>query len=181
MVESLTGARHSLFEGAHADIEALNKRLEGAVSRVPETATAHPADEDVADTDSVSSDGARFFSRSAGTQTSPRRSRSPSSASSELEEPLSPTQNQTNALLEIHGKLSDFLPTEGGPKNPIGDSLEELRTYLDKLPYENSIYPGRRAGRKGEVDAVANVKAAIRGVKGVLLSARNFPSGVAAR
>ncbi len=31
------------------------------------------------------------------------------------------------------------------------------------------------------MDAVANVKAEIRAVKGVLLSARNFPSGVAAR
>ena len=57
-------------------------------------------------------------------------------------------------------------------KNPLGTSVSELQSYLAKLPH---------AGQQQGTDAVAEVKAEIRGVKGVLLSARNFPSGVAAR
>lgn len=182
MVESLTSARHSLLEGAGADIDALNKKLESAVSKAPEKAPRSKEEED-SDTDSTSSsDGARFFSRSAGTQTSPPHlSRSNSSASSDPDEALSPTQDHTSALLGIHSKLSDLLPTDGEPANPLGDSIKELRAYLQKLPHASAMNIGGKVGKKGEIDAVASVKAEIRGVKGVLLSARNFPSGVAAR
>ncbi|CAF9935800.1 MAG: hypothetical protein ALECFALPRED_006558 [Alectoria fallacina] len=182
MVESLTSARHSLLEGAGVGIDALNKKLESAVSKAPEKAP-HSKEEGDSDTDSTSSsDGAPFFSRSAGTQTSPPHlSRSNSSASSDPDEALSPAQDHTSALLGIHSKLSDLLPTDGEPANPLGDSIKELRAYLQKLPHANSTNIGGKAGKKGEIDAVASVKAEIRGVKGVLLSARNFPSGVAAR
>ena len=179
MVESLTSARHFLFESAGANMIALNKKLESAVSKVPEI-PPHSKEED-SDTDSISSDGARFFNRSAGTQTSPHLSRSNSSTSSDPDEALSPTQDHTSALLEIHSKLSDLLPTDGEPVNPLRDSISELRAYLEKLPYANSLNLGGKVGKKREMDAVANLKAEIRGVKGVLLSARNFPSGVAAR
>lgn len=179
MVESLTLARHSLFESAGANIEALNGRLERAVSKVPEIPSR--SKEDDSDSDSTTSDGARFFNRSAGTQTSPRLSRTISSASSEPDEGPSPTRNHTSALSGIHSKLSDLLPTNGESTNPLGDSISELRAYLEKLPYANPTHSGGRPGKRGEIDAVASVKAEIRGVKGVLLSARNFPSGVAAR
>ncbi|CAF9936564.1 hypothetical protein IMSHALPRED_010804 [Imshaugia aleurites] len=180
MAESLTLARHSLFESAGANIDALNAKLEGAVSKVPDTPVPVSKDDD-SDTESVSSDGARFFNRSAGTQTSPRLSRSNSSASSAPDETLSATQVHTSALSGIHSKLSDLLPADGEPKDALRDSVSELRAYLEKLPYASSLHSGRKAGKKGEIDAVASVKAEIRGVKGVLLSARNFPSGVAAR
>ena len=180
MVEDLTSARHSLFESAGANTNTLNEKLESAVSKVPEI-PPHSNEED-SDSDSTSSDGARFFNRSAGTQTSPRLSRSSnSSTSSEPDEALSPTQDHTSALLGIHSKLSDLLPPDGEPKNPLRDSIRELRAYLEKLPHANPMYPGGKTGKRGEMDAVASVKAEIRGVKGVLLSARNFPSGVAAR
>ena len=159
----------------------MNAKLEGAVSRIPET--AYVSHQDVSDdTDSV--DGARFFQRSAGTQTSPRFSRSDSSVASEDDERLpSLTQEHTSALLGIQSKLSDLLPTDSGTgtANPLGDSISGLRAYLEKLPRTSYGPSGDMVGRKGVSDAVANVKAEIRGVKGVLLSARNFPSGVAAR
>ena len=180
MVESLTTARHSLFEGAGANIDRLNEKLESAVSKILEMPSPSKED-DEPDTDSISSDGAHFFNRSAGTQTSPRLSRSNSSGSTEPDESLSPTQYHASALLEIHSKLLDLLPANGEPANPLGDSVSELRAYLEKLPHANSIHIGGKAGKKAEIDAVASVKAEIRGVKGVLLSARNFPSGVPAR
>ena len=97
------------------------------------------------------------------------------------DEVLSKAQDHAETLLRIHDRLCDLLPPEGEPTNPLGDSVRELRAYLGKLPLANSLHVGGKAGRRGENDAVANVKAEIRGVKGVLLSARNFPSGVAAR
>ncbi|KAM0801510.1 peroxisomal membrane anchor protein conserved region-domain-containing protein [Usnea florida] len=177
MIENLTSARHSLFESAGASIDVLNQKLESAVSKVPEP----PLKEEDSDTESMSEDGARFFNRSAGTQTSPHRSRSSSSASSEAEEAISSTQYNTSALVEMHRKLSDLVPVHGEPSDPLGDSISGLRAYLDKLPRENSVHVGGKAGTRGKVDAVANLKAEIRSVKGVLLSARNFPSGVVAR
>lgn len=59
------------------------------------------------------------------------------------------------------------------------EKMRELRSYLDGL-----VYPGLGLGWgsglgsgvivKGD-DAVGRVKADVRGVKGVLLNARNFP------
>lgn len=149
-------------------------------ARLPEKGEDEDEDEDE-DTEPMSPDGARFFRRSAGTQTSPRLSRSTSSVSVEAGEVISPAQEHTSALLGIHGKLSDLLPKDGEPRNPLRDSIYELRAYLQKLPHANSLHLAGKASKKGEIEAVANVKAEIRGVKGMLLSARNFPSGVAAR
>lgn len=57
------------------------------------------------------------------------------------------------------------------------EKIRELRSYLDGL-----VYPGLGLGSgfgsgvivKGD-DAVGRVRAEVRGVKGVLLNARNFP------
>lgn len=187
MLESMTSARHALLSSAGANIDALNAKLSSAVSKIPETRLRSEEEEedgkgDGSDAESVSADGARFFHRSAGTQTTPRLSRSNSAGSSEaVDKALSLAQDQTGALVGIHSKLSDLLPKEGGSTDPLGDSVSELRAYLEKLPHANSPHLGGNARKRGEVDAVANVKAEIRGVKGVLLSARNFPSGVRAR
>ena len=181
MIETLTSARHSLFESAGASIDDLNQKLESAVSKIPEPPPDRFKEEGGSDTESLSSDGARFFNRSAGTQTSPLRSRSSSSTSSEAGETISSTQYHTSALLEMHSKLSDLVPVHGESTDPLGDSISGLRAYLDKLPRESSVHVGGKAGGRGKVDAVASLKAEIRSVKGVLLSARNFPSGVAAR
>lgn len=189
MVSNMTTARHSLFENAGANIAALNEKLEGAVSKVPDIPPWSKKDD--SDTESITSssddddDGARFFNRSAGTQTSPRLSRSnlssPPSSSADPDEALSPVRDHTSALLGMQKKLSDLLPADKGSTTPLGESIDELRAYLETLPYTKSIRLGGKAGKQRELDAVANVKADIRGVKGVLLSARNFPSGVTAR
>lgn len=212
MLSSLTAARHSLLDVASAHLETLNSDLESAVSKVPEKARIISSekkggneDEDGdSDTDTDtgslrSSDGgggggggARFFQRSAGTQTSPRLLLSRSSDSSSVsvvdeageQQISSPAQGHANALSGIQSKLSDLLPPTEARNNPLRDSVYELRAYLQRLPHADSlshvVVGKQRGGRKGEgaVDAVASVKAEILGVKGVLLSARNFPSAV---
>ena len=206
MFSTLTSARHSLFSAAGTNLDTLNKKLEGAAPKVPPLSSKEEMkeeeEEEAEDSDAestVSTNGARFFRRSAGTQTSPRRlSRSdPTPIAAEADERGggggaggggggSPAQEHTSALLSIHSRLSDLLPPtgpNGEPTNPLGDSISELRAYLEKLPHENfTARSVRKVWRRGQmVDAVADLKAEIRGVKGVLLSARNFPSAVAAR
>lgn len=182
MVESLTSARHSLFETASADLDKLNKMLEKTVSKIPEV--SHN-DVDDSDAESTNSDGARFFNRSAATQTSPSLSRSTSGSSVSHKSDPSVASAHWSRLSTLHSKLSELLPEKeqaaepsidsAATANPLKDSVDDLRRYLDGLTYASMSSSGKKPG---EMDELAKVKAEIRGVKGVLLSARNFPSSV---
>lgn len=176
MVESLTTARHSLFETATSNLDTLNSKLESAVSKIPQLST-QPGD-DISDVVSNTSDAARFYNRSAATQTSPRLSRSTSSTSMEDLEAASACQTQENTVTEIFKGLKDIQPTDA--KSPINTSIRDLRQYLDELPRMNTSQNGK-LWEKSKPDEYAKLKAEIRGVKGVLLSARNFPSSAVVR
>lgn len=173
MVESLNSARHSLNETAAADLDKLNEKLENIVSKAPEV--SHSVVDD-SDAESTSSNPARFFNRSTATQTSPSLSRSTSDLSDPSEATPSAVATHQLRLSMLHNKLSDLLPEKSEAENSIRSNMDELRRYLDGLTYASVSSSGRKAG---EMDEIAKVKAEIRGVKGVLLSARNFPSSVA--
>lgn len=175
MIESLTAARHSLFETASGDLDTLNSKLESAVSKIP--AGSHQPDEDGSDGESVNSDPARFFNRSTATQTSPHLSRSTSSISSEVVQ-LAPSQLQENSVKEIYNRLTDIQSMDTASLVKI--SISDLRKYLDGLPRVDAIQNGK-LWEKPKSDEYTKLKAEIRGVKGVLLSARNFPSSAAVR
>lgn len=176
MIESLTAARHSLSESASSHLETLNSKLESAVSKIP--AGSHPPDEDGSDVESIDSDPARFFNRSTATQTSPHLSRSMSSASSVDVQPASPNQLQEDIVMEIYKKLADIQPMDA--TSLVKPSISDLRKYLDSLPHVNATLNGK-LWEKPKPDEYTKLKAEIRGVKGVLLSARNFPSSAAVR
>jgi len=172
MVESLTLARHSLFETASADLDKLNEKLEKTVSKVPDVSHNDADDSDV---ESASSDPARFFNRSTGTQTSPSLSRLTSDSSASPESTPSSTIAHQLRLSTLHSKLSELVPADAEAASPVKDSVDELRRYLDGLAYASIGISGKKSG---EADEIAKVKAEIRGVKGVLLSARNFPGSM---
>lgn len=176
MIESLTAARHSLSETASGNLDTLNAKLESAVSKIPEG--SRKPDDHGSDVDSISSDPARFFNRSTATQTSPHLSRSASSTSSEDVHLASPSQLQENSVMEIHKKLADIQPVDA--TSLVKTSISDLRKYLDGLPRVDSIQNGK-LWEKPRSDEYTKLKAEIRGVKGVLLSARNFPSSAAVR
>ena len=177
MVENLTSARHCLFDTASTNLSMLNEKLEKSVSKIPETSR----DPYSSELDSIDSDPARFFNRSAATQTSPHLSRSTSPSPYDSPEiPSSSLSAHEAALSTLRSRLSDLLPADAEASNPVKDSVDELQRYLDRLAYGD--LPGRGGkGDKTKEDGVARVKSDIRGVKGVLLSARNFPSSVSVR
>ena len=175
MVESLSSARHSLFETAAANLSTLNEKLQKVASKIPETVSTS----DDSEIGSIESDPARFFTRSAATQTSPDHSTSSNPFPETLGPQSSPILMQEAALLDIHDRLEDLLPADAEAPSPIKASLDDLQKYLEGLAYSDAIGQSRTGAAND--NALAKVKADIRGMKGVLLSARNFPSGVAVR
>lgn len=176
MLDSLTSARHELFSAALENVKTMNTKLEGTVSIAP----GDGKDEDLQE-DSDESDGATFFHREIGTQTSPHLSRSASSSSQES--PSQPTALETQAkhIQTINSGLKTFLvpdslPTEDSKATPsLKRELMNIQSYLDGLmqgPVENT--QGYRARK--EEDEIGKVRMELRLAKGALLSARNFPA-----
>ena len=173
MVASLSSARHSLFETASSNLATLNKKLEEAASKFPDSSL----DPGASDIESDVPDPARFFTRSAATQTSPELSGSSSLASSEPLGPgSSPIQLQEAALSDIHDRLDDLRAEDPQAANPVKDKLDDLRTYLEGLAYNRN-----QTRDMWNQDPITKVKAEITSMKGLLLSARNFPSSVSLR
>ncbi|MCJ1309104.1 hypothetical protein MMC25_002759 [Agyrium rufum] len=189
MLESLSSARHSFFENTISNLDSLNEKLEGMVSVIPSEAkfpTSHHDDE----TSSVASDPAEMFHRDIGVQTSSPPV-SPSSADSLLMSdtlPLlsssKPWEAQAHQLARIRESLMDGISQSEGTF--VGDvelnsQLTDMTQYLDRLNRYPGIMnfgsSGATGGRPKDTDAIGTLKAEIRSVKGVLLSARTFPAG----
>ncbi|KAL2828835.1 peroxisomal membrane anchor protein conserved region-domain-containing protein [Aspergillus pseudoustus] len=120
---------------------------------------------------------------------------------SEPPTPSSTALTHQKRLEQIGSQLREFADTQT-TSSTLHDTtrsrVSDLQRYLDGLLYsKSSSYPysattgygmystpgldsggGAATGvAKGEEDAISNFRAEIRGVKGALLSARNFPSG----
>jgi hypothetical protein len=177
MVESLTSARLDLASTTSTNLQKLLAKLESMVSVVPEK-RIEQTEEDEDD------DPTELFHRDIGIQTSPPRSRSSSPAPN-------PTTAQVSRLsvLQTHLKeLSDDSTSEGQHTSDLESTMGILREYLDGMAYVAPSYnfgyggtSGGGVGKKEDDDEISKVKQGIRGVKGVLLSARSFPGGVRAR
>ncbi|KAI9681316.1 MAG: hypothetical protein M1817_002599 [Caeruleum heppii] len=207
MSSSLTEARHDFAQTVIVRLGKLNGKLEGAVSEIPKSLDAPKRgaslDGNSADTISLSSnddDPAELFHVDIGTQTSPLLSRRASTSStSSSSHPTTPDKHasinaQQSRLQVLHRHMADLLEAN----NDIGDadelnvsSIQDLKSYLDELVYNRPLIfdghaYGAALGRTGDgkggataakTDEIAKVKTEIRGIKGVLLSARNFPGG----
>ncbi|KAI9820717.1 MAG: hypothetical protein M1827_005087 [Pycnora praestabilis] len=204
MTNSLASSRHELAETAQSNLETLNTRLESMVSQLPTVPhskvqhirTSDEAEENDLDASSEDSDPTELFHRDFGTQTSPALSRR-SSTSATSTTPATPdmhpiTSGHTNRLKIMHSHLSEMLSDDsavGDNSDEIATRIADLTTYLDGLTYSSpSYYGGGSYGPIGSAglggvgtvagvnDMVKKVKDEIRGVKGVFLSARNFPA-----
>jgi hypothetical protein len=206
MLANLTSARHELAEKAQENLEKLNEKLEQNVSTIPPQLTARHAqstgsssDEDV---ESVTSDPAELFHRDVAVQTSEdfnldgSSSSVPNSADEAAFDPSAAVDTHVKRLEVMRSHLQEFSETDkqsSSCDDTVRTSLNELHHYLDGLLYSKSGYgpgtgygvysssafdsSGNAAGLgKGEEDAISSFKSEIRGVKGALLSARNFPA-----
>lgn len=189
MSDNLNDARHDLFEHTNDHVHNFNDRLGNLVSTIPSLAKSLPqtpaeyADEDA---ESITSDPTELFHRDVGTQTSPSLSRR-SSHSSEFDTTkpdIVPTKHAAR-LQVMQSHLSELLEdTEknGTSNQTLQESINETRHYLDTLVYTppsysfGSIDTTSSDASKNKPDAVVALKAEIRGVKGVLLSAKRFPT-----
>ncbi|THY18673.1 hypothetical protein D6D00_08014 [Aureobasidium pullulans] len=192
MADNLNGARHDLFEHTTDHVSEFNDKLSKLVSTVPSSAKSlpqTPAEFADFDDESITSDPTELFHRDVGTQTSPSLSRRPSVASDiEVTRPDTMPLKQTNRLEIMKSHISEILEgseSNGASNQALQESISETRHYLDGLYYtppsyswnaDNSLNTSGTSKDK-QPDAAVALKAEIRGVKGVLLSAKRFPSG----
>lgn len=199
MTEALTHARHEFAENAQERLDELNHKLSNIVSVDPKTnlnmrINLQQADS-VSEADTTDSDPTELFHRDYGTQTSPVLKAAPSHPPSDMSSLELDSTNETvktvnseliqlSSLKSSCSALNDRNASETSGTEEISNSIKSLRQYLDLLinpPYNysssNQVSGTKADGAKTGDDEIQKLKAEIRGVKGVLLSARNFPSG----
>lgn len=189
MVASLTSSRHELADTAQTNLDKLIVKLGGMVSETPQKLLGS-RERDVQDSDS-DSDPSELFHRDIGVQTSlpttPTQSRpaSPPPATRALDEQSRHLHRLTSHIRD----LNEASTSEGQDVANLSTTVSVLREYLDSLAYIPPTYSYGSGGgmyggnQKQETldDEISKVKAQIRGVKGVLLSARSFPGGAIQR
>ncbi|KAI4716793.1 hypothetical protein E4T48_07010 [Aureobasidium sp. EXF-10727] len=191
MADNLNHARHDLFDHTSQSLTEFNERLTKTVSTVPSSAKpppSTPADFADFDMDSVTSDPTELFHRDIGTQTSPSLSRRTSlSSDADIVKSDTVPLKQATRLNIMKSHLSELLEgaeSNGSSNETLQASISETRHYLDGLYYTSPSYAwnadnslsSSNASKDKEPDAAVALKAEIRGVKGVLLSAKRFPS-----
>jgi len=181
MAASLTDARHDFATHGQSKIDELNDRLSKIVSKIPELKSASDGS-DFDDVESVASDPTELFHRDIGTQTSPPITPALSGAAQSQTKTIA--DKQDDRLLIIKSHLDEMLSGLEAGEQPAKDRLEEtnkLRHHLDNMMYrvqtQNVWSAGfgsdQKPGSEAD-DAIEEVKKEIRGVKGVLLSAKRF-------
>lgn len=190
MLASLSSSRLSLAETTTANLQKLINKLEGIVSEIP------PAKNQVIDVDKggdedSDEDPTEMFHRDIGIQTSlpvtPSLSR-PASPAPETTHLSGQTARLTSLNTLIAGLVEDST-SEAHDSDDLSTTINILREYLDGLAYVaisygyGNSYGGilGNSNAKDRDDEIGRVKASIRGVKGVLLSARSFPGAGAMR
>ncbi|KAG8623824.1 hypothetical protein KVT40_008800 [Elsinoe batatas] len=186
MAANLTEARHEFAEHSTKKVQSLNEKLEEVVSKVPPPKSTISPSDHISDLESITSDPTELFHRDIGVQTSPSLSRRPSTDSS-LPDPATRTlaEKQEERLRIIRSHLDEILDGEVSGREGNGSletSVGDLRDYLNGLFFapqrhvEYGVWQSKDPEDKKD-DAVAAFRSEIRGVKGMLLSARRFPAG----
>ena len=191
MVDSLTDARSALYDTARQNLGGLVEKLEGAVSEIPPTRrgsfTSHIYGDDES---SEYDDPTEMFHRDIGVQTS--LPPTPVEATSTPTE--TPSARQSRRLRELVASakaVNEGLTSQSESHADVKALLDVFKDELYRmgLPTHDfsggsSFYSGFNNGnsnsnnnRNEADDEIKKAKENIRRVKGVLLSARSFPTG----
>lgn len=188
MVETLSESRHDFLSHSHGKVEELNARLSKVVSKLPEAKQEQQVLEtDIDEADSETSDPTELYHRDMGTQTSPlpsRRSSLPDSAPEPKKDEVTYSTGALEIMKEHISEIADGYDQAAEASKERQDTFNKLRHYLDGLLYGGVGYAWQSSEdamvmKNGDVakeDPVEELKKEIRGVKGVLLSAKRFPA-----
>ncbi|KAE9983638.1 hypothetical protein EG328_003054 [Venturia inaequalis] len=189
---ALSESRHEFLGHTKTQVERLNFRLSTMVSKAPPSRPATSSGLDQADDKSETSDEdpTELFHRDFGTQTSPSLSRRASSSELSDLRPADVVSGHENRLKIMASHLRDLQQSNSSieeKEDNVTKQLTSLTSYLNDLTYSSPYYRyggGNYGGWSGtdtsgnKDDEIDKFKTEIRGVKGVLLSTRNFPRGV---
>ncbi|KAI9665627.1 MAG: hypothetical protein M1821_003560 [Bathelium mastoideum] len=193
LIEDLTEARHDFAVHTQTWIQELNERMRKMVSKIPQTnqATSVKDIDTASDISAAESDPTELYHRDFGTQTSPNLSRRPSAVQNDETaiapgaEALAAGHEKRLEIMRMH--ITDLVDDGKREDLSIADGksvIKDLSQYLDTLTYPvlnysnynyDGIYGSDNGSKTGKDDATDSVKKEIRSIKGVLLSARNFP------
>ncbi|KAL8768147.1 MAG: hypothetical protein Q9209_005538 [Squamulea sp. 1 TL-2023] len=176
MIQSLTSARHDLFSNTQNNLDGLTRKLEESISTVPNRVSKGTVKENEDVLSDTTEDIVPLFNRTIGTQTSPLTSPTSTTSDSTPVPAANLASLQQSTLGALQTSLASLI-SSGNIKSSgdtVMDQINDLEHYLNSLKYP-SFHARGIAETKD--DAVNKFKAEIRGMKGVLLSARNFPSG----
>lgn len=187
MTQNMTESRHDFASHAQEQLQELNKRLGDVVSVDPAT-KAKPTTDVVDDISEADSDPTELYHRDYGTQTTPELSRRPSVSNANDPQPI--VTAHENRLKIIKSHLQELETTRSNDSTfveSLKTKISDLSTYLNDMSYQNQYYSSMNglygsnfatSGVKdGKNDQIEALKGDIRAVKGVFLSARNFPTG----
>jgi methyl-accepting chemotaxis protein len=183
MVESLTEARHNLFDTTISNLSRLIEKLESNVSELPGAKTA--AAYSLGDNDSDIEDPSELFHRDIGTQTS--EPPIPLTTAAPADQAIEPAaQRQLSALADMVERLQSLsreYVSQGEDITDIKTALDLLTEDVERLASErpptnstNDWMNTWNSPKKEPDDEVKKAKDSIRRIKGVLLSTRNFPT-----
>ncbi|KAF2470569.1 uncharacterized protein BDR25DRAFT_303653 [Lindgomyces ingoldianus] len=187
MTQTLLESRHAFAAHAQDQIKELNTRLEDIVSIDPASKPKPKATDPADDVSEADSDPTELFHRDYGTQTTPTLSRRPSVSTEPDSSTLTAHENRLKILTSHLRELEATRSNDSASSDSLRTRLSDLTTYLGEMSYQNQYFSGmgglygNNYGmpkiKDGKDDQMETFKADIRAVKGVLLSARNFPAG----
>ncbi len=188
MAENLADSRHDLASHTQEQLKDLNGRLAQSVSVDPAT-KAKTITDIVDDISEADSDPTELFHRDYGTQTTPSLSRRTSVSSDADATAIVSKHENSLSLIKMHlHEIELNQSQQDTSRKALRSKVSDLNTYLGDMTYQSQYYSsmggfygsnyGLPSGRDGKTDQIEVFKNDIRTVKGVFLSARNFPAGV---
>ncbi|KAF2668316.1 hypothetical protein BT63DRAFT_425639 [Microthyrium microscopicum] len=189
MHQELSEARHEFFGHASSKLDDLTEKLSKVTTLPPKNKPHDDKDANGSDNESDGSDGdpTELFHRDIGVQTSPSLSRPQSSWSiadsqeGTAPDPLSLQTSRIASLASQIRNLEQSRTASGGKEKDISDQLGTFSTYLNELMYSSPYYsykntvPTWNNTSSTPSDEFDRLRQEIRSMKGVMLSARNFP------
>jgi hypothetical protein len=187
MTQNLAEKRRDFASHTQAQLSELNERLGKAVSVDPASKIKVVADaaDDISEADS---DPTELYHRDYGTQTTPTLSRRSSTASPSTDPHPTVTAHE-NRLKIIKSHIQEIetnRTTSSTSRDSLKTKVSDLSTYLSEMSYQSQYHsnmgfyggsyslPGAKDAKNDQIEVLKND---IRAVKGVFLSARNFPAG----